>query len=106
MNEADVGTLTPESFRPLTGQPFVMTLPDGERLDLELWNVRLSGQRVPRGFRQQFAVEFRRLGDGPDTQGTFLMEHPSLGVMSLFLTPVQPGSRSTPEAKHYEAVFG
>lgn len=98
--------LTPEHFESLSGETFVLSLPDGTRLDVGLWKVRVTSLHVPRGFRRPFAVEFRRLGQGPEAQGTYRLEHPSLGAMALFLTPVQPGSQSSPEARHYEAVFG
>jgi ribosomal protein S18 acetylase RimI-like enzyme len=67
------------------------TLPDGRPLLLE----RVS-EVAPVGPFERFALSFR--SDGPIMpQNTYLLKHPTIGEMQIFLVSVAPGS--------YEAVF-
>jgi hypothetical protein len=101
MSMLDLAELTPDHFSPHTGEVFRITPPGGECLEMPLWKVRISSHKVPRGFRQQFSVQFEPPPGIAPPQGLCLVEHETMGAMELFMTPIVAGTGC-----HYEAVFG
>jgi hypothetical protein len=57
---------------------------------------------LPSWARAPFAVMFEKLGSARMPQGTYLVSHPRLGRLPLFLVPI--GAADGPP--RYEAVFG
>jgi hypothetical protein len=101
MSMVDLATLTADHFTPRVGEKFLITPPGGQPVEMPLWKVRIPGHKVPRGFRQQFSLEFEPPPGVIPPQGLCLVEHEVVGTMELFMTPVQANTGC-----HYEAVFG
>jgi hypothetical protein len=97
----DLATLTADHFLPLSGQTFRVTPAGSGGVPMVLCKVRPSSRKVPRGFRQPFAVEFKSPQDIVLPQGLFIVEHETLGAMELMMTPILANGGC-----HYEAVFG
>lgn len=97
----DLAALTAEDFVPFTGQIFRMASSAGFCQDVELLKVRPSLHRVPKGFRQPFAVEFRSALGEAQPQGIYLFSHSSAGDFEIMVTPVQSSERGV----CYEAIF-
>ena len=102
MSLLDLTTLTPEQFEPLIGQMFGMTGAGAENLAVELLKVRIVPHQPPRGFRQQFSVEFRSAPGTVLGQGTFVFTHDTFGRAEFLVTPVQSSERGN----CYVGVFG
>jgi hypothetical protein len=98
----DLSTLTAAEFEPLTGQTFRMTSASGLDQEVELLKVRIPAHRVPKGFRQQFALEFRAAPGQALPQGIYTFTHPGAGELEFMITPVQSSERGV----CYEGVFG
>ena len=98
----DLASLTAADFEPYLGQTFRMTSAAGLNQDVELHKVRTTPNRMPKGFRQQFAVEFRSVPGVAHPQGIYVFTHPEAGEIELMVTPVQ----SCEKGVCYEGVFG
>jgi hypothetical protein len=96
-----LATLTLDDFTPCVGQVF--RLAHGrEALELVLRMAEPTESRAPQKGRLGFRLEFR----APDArilpQRIYRLEHPTLGLLEIFLVPL---GREGAEVR-YEAVFG
>ena len=98
----DLATLTAGEFEPLAGEKFLMTSASGVSQEVELLKVRIAPHRVPKGFRQQFALEFRSPPGEAQPQSIYTFTHPVAGEMAIMITPVQSSERGV----CYEGIFG
>ena len=92
--------VTKETFEPMRGGMFELSLDDNQIVPLELVAVLGTGlQGLAK--REQFSLHFR----GPATpalkQRTYRVAHPALGTVDIFLVPIK-GDAS---GMTYEAVF-
>jgi len=84
------------------GQPFVIRLPAGGSQDLELIAVQdLGRRRTADGELSNYALTFRARASTVLPQGTYRLEHGTLGAMDVFLVP----SARDGEGVRYEAIF-
>jgi hypothetical protein len=96
-------TLTLGDFLPHTGGEFPMRLGDGRSTGLLLSEARSLGASPCRGDRDEsFALLFSSADPGAVPQGTYTLEHPTLGTLDIFLVPVGP---SADGRMQYEAIF-
>jgi hypothetical protein len=99
-------TLTLESFEPLIGQQFKLTLADAQQLEFKLVDV----EELPTGRRRRNAPEPRRkpfsiFFTGPSLlpQSIYPMQHDAFGAepLTIFIVPVG----EVEGGYEYEAVF-
>jgi hypothetical protein len=94
--------LTVESFRDRVGETFRVLLDERRELHLRLAAIHVWGTGAAAvASRQPFTLTFSAPGPGMLPQGTYAVEHETLGHLELFLVPV--GSNG--ESVDYEAVF-
>ncbi|HYI11938.1 MAG TPA: hypothetical protein VEK57_22980 [Thermoanaerobaculia bacterium] len=98
--------VTVETFEPLIGQKFKLTLPDAQVLELELVDV----EELPTGRRRRNAPEPRRkpfsiffTGQPLLPQAIYPLQHDALGAepLTIFIVPVG----EVEGGYEYEAVF-
>ena len=92
--------LTLETFAPAVGQSFAVGDPDGTRVELLLVEAAAkdSGPHAP---RPPFSLLFQGPADPFLPQATYRFEHPSLGVMGIFIVPLGRDEHGAT----YEAFF-
>jgi hypothetical protein len=99
-------TLTHESFEPLIGQAFKLTLPDAQVLEFKLSDV----EELPIGRRRRNAPELKRkpfsiffIGRALLPQAIYPMHHDALGTepLEIFIVPLGEAE----DGYEYEAVF-
>jgi hypothetical protein len=93
-----------EHFTPLLEQAFTLHLPDGKSLQLRLVEATSARHTPPSGMRLPFSLLFRcpELPAGQYIlQGSYPIEHPALGRLDLFMTPIQPDQAGM----RYECIF-
>src|SRR5437660_4853985 len=104
----NLGELTIETAKPLTGTVFTLTLPDGSTTTMKLDDAltldvrqRRRARGAPVSKREPFALYF--LGDPSMVipQGMYDFTSDAMTIESLFIVPVGHDS----EATEYEAVF-
>ena len=92
--------LTRASFEPLLHQRFALRAGD-HAVELELVEVKSLGAPPRPHMREPFSLLF----DGPHEpafrQGTYPLEHASLGVQTMFLVPIGRDAQHT----SYQAIF-
>ena len=95
-------TPTAEDFRPHLGTKFSVRLETPRPIELELTEVKeyMPEASEPDGM-ERFSLFFRGPGDIMLKQGTFTLEHPSMGEVLLFMVPIA----QDPEGFRYEVVF-
>ena len=92
--------LTKETFEPLIGGAFELSLGEGQTLPLELSAVLGTGlQGMAK--REQFSLHFRGPASPALVQRTYRLEHAQLGSLEIFLVPI----RRDATGMMYEAVF-
>ena len=92
--------LTKETFEPIKGGVFELSLGEGQTLPLELSAVLGTGlQGMAK--REQFSLHFRGPATPALVQRTYRLEHAQLGPLEIFLVPI----RSDASGMTYEAVF-
>jgi hypothetical protein len=92
--------LTKETFEPLIGGVFELSLGEGQALPLELSAVNGNGlQGMAK--REQFSLHFRGPASPALVQRTYRLEHVLLGSLDIFLVPI----RRDATGMIYEAVF-
>jgi hypothetical protein len=92
--------LTKETFEPITGGVFELSLGEGQTLPLELSAVLGTGlQGMAK--REQFSLHFRGPASPALVQRTYRLEHAQLGALDIFLVPI----RRDAAGMIYEAVF-
>ncbi len=92
----DLNNLLPEHFENLLGSS--MTI-DGTEHSLIVEAMDLIKSPSPRG--QPFSVKLRAPAGTTGVQGIYHLVHPELGVMGIFLVPVELSKGS----QLFEAVF-
>jgi len=95
-------TPTAEDFRQQLGTSFGVRLETPRPIELELIEVRdyKPGANEPGGM-ERFSLFFRGPADIMLNQGTFTLEHPSMGEVVLFMVPIA----QDPAGFRYEVVF-
>lgn len=97
--------LTATSFAPAMGDTFALDGGEAGRLELELVAVRLHDPDAPAedasGSRAGFTLEFRGPVEPVLPQRIYGLEHPSFGMLEIFIVPVGRDEAGTT----YEAVF-
>jgi len=93
---------TEEEFRRHLGTKFGVRVEAPRPVELELDEVKgfKAGANEPSGM-ERFSVFFYGPGDLMLPQGTFALEHPSMGELLLFMVPVGRDERGF----RYEVVF-
>lgn len=99
---------TPATFEAYLGEIFVLTFPDGQTLDLCLYELKRYGSR-PDANRPQdvqrkesFSAVFQGSTEQPISQGMYTISHAKMGISeALFLVPVAQDENG----RYYEAVF-
>ncbi|MET0621494.1 MAG: hypothetical protein ABW250_00805 [Pyrinomonadaceae bacterium] len=97
-------TPTAEEFRQHLGTTFGVRLepPAPRPVELELIEVKdYNPQSNEPSKMERFSLFFRGPGDIMLNQGTFTLEHPSMGELLLFMVPVA----RDPQGFRYEVVF-
>ncbi|MDQ3724734.1 MAG: hypothetical protein M3335_02395 [Actinomycetota bacterium] len=93
--------LTLETFAPAVGQTFTVGDPAGTTVELLL--VEATGQDIgPQASRPPFSLIFHGPADPFLTQASYRFEHPTLGVMGIFIVPLGRDEHGAA----YEAIFG
>jgi hypothetical protein len=92
--------LTKETFEPITGGVFELSLGEGQTLPLELSAVLGTGLQGMAN-REQFSLHFRGPATPTLAQRIYRLEHPRLGALEIFLVPI----RRDATGMIYEAVF-
>ena len=92
--------LNPSAFSTTVGDQFTMSETSEDALVLEHLAERAPSPGAPRV--QPFTLTFVGTADTVVPQGTYTLRHATLGLLSIFLVPVGPGS----DGRHrYDAVF-
>jgi hypothetical protein len=95
-------SLTVESFSPLVGTIFTVRTAD-EAIPLEL--VEATALAQPGGWDSSVRSPFNLIFRGPLSSGLvqqiYRLEHADLGVLDIFLVPIQPNG----DGARYEAIF-
>ena len=93
---------TAEDFRQHLGTKFGVRVETPRPLELELDEVKdYTPQANEPGGMERFSLFFYGPGDIMLNQGTFTLEHPSMGEVMLFLVPIG----QDPQGFRYEVVF-
>jgi hypothetical protein len=93
---------TAEDFRQHLGTKFGVRVATPRPLELELNEVKDYTPRANEpGGMERFSLFFYGPGDIMLNQGTFALEHPSMGEVTLFIVPVGKDARGF----RYEVVF-
>jgi hypothetical protein len=100
-SDSAVPQLTVETFRPAVGETFTVGDPGGTTVELVLVEATAkdAGPQVP---RPPFSLLFHGPADPFLPQASYRFEHPTLGVLGIFIVPL---GRDEHDAT-YEAVFG
>lgn len=93
--------LTLESFAPHVEEVFPLQLGDGSQCELRLTEATelKSSSGAPR--QDPFSLVFGGARELQLPQGTYNVDHPVLGKLPLFLTPIMPDQTST----YFESIF-
>ena len=92
--------VTKETFEPLRGSVFELSLAEGRTIPLELEAVLGTGlQGLAK--REQFSLNFRGPLTPPLVQRTYVLKNATLGTLEVFLVPIKRDATGMT----YEAVF-
>jgi hypothetical protein len=98
-------TATAADFRPLTSQPFSVTLPTGEKVQATLAEVNEQA-RPSADRRTSFSLIFHVSLDPVTTsrplQGTLTFDHPATGALEVFAVALRPAGNIA----RWQVVFG
>ncbi|MCA1618803.1 MAG: hypothetical protein LC795_05725 [Acidobacteria bacterium] len=95
-------TFTAEEFRQHLGSKFGVRLDTPRPVELELIEVKdYNPQPKESEGMERFSLYLQGPGDIMLNQGTFMLEHPSLGELALFMVPIA----RDPQGFRYEVVF-
>ena len=95
--------LSAEQFKPCEGQPFRITLEDGE-VDLMLLSVNTLKGDTERKDGSPFSLLFHAPVDFFLEQQIVPLHNDTIGELSLFLVPLGPDPKNK-ERSLYEAIF-
>ncbi len=94
----DISNLTAENFQPHRKTIFSSRIEtDDVKLELETVDI-LGEQKDGRSFSLVFVLD----SGSPLAQGTYLLNHPAMGELALFLVPIMPDKQERPS---YESIF-
>lgn len=97
-----LASLRLETFEPCRDQVFELQRPGAEPLPLVLAEVNRLGKPGEGWERQPFSLLFRHPGERRHLpQGTFALDHATLGRLEMFLVPLGPDALGM----RYEAIF-
>jgi hypothetical protein len=96
--------LTAETMRPFVGDRFTIRFADGNSSELTLDDVTVVLEKhvSPRLTRDSFALYFSGPKDVLFTQGTYTLNHPTMGDLTIFIVPKRRLDNGTYE---FEAIF-
>jgi hypothetical protein len=96
-------SLTVDSFSPAVGDAFTVASGDPGELEIELTEAKAyeAAADAPSENRAPFGLRFRGPTDPVMPQGTYALEHSSLGTLEIFLVPIGQDASGTT----YEAIF-
>lgn len=95
-------TPTAEEFRQHLGTRFGVRLDTPRPVELELTEVKdYNVQANDESKMERFSLFFHGPGDIMLNQGTFTLDHPSMGELLLFMVPIA----REPQGFRYEVVF-
>jgi hypothetical protein len=95
-------TPTAEEFRQHLGTRFAVRLDTPRPVELELTEVKdYNAQANEPATMERYSLFFHGPDDIMLNQGTFTLEHPSMGELTLFMVPVA----REPQGFRYEVVF-
>lgn len=97
---AELGALTREVFEPLLHQSFRVRPAGRGAWSVDLVLVEVSGQS--QGPLETLSLLFRGPREGVFPHDTHAVSHPTLGVLELFLGPVQSSKN---DGIYYQAIF-
>jgi hypothetical protein len=89
--------LTLDSFRPYVGDNFAVQ----GGMELQLVECEATSSPAADGSRTQFHLVFIGPANPVLPQQIYSLEHPSMGVLGIFIVPIGPDERGM----RYEAVF-
>jgi hypothetical protein len=96
----DLATLTKEMFDPHLGSRFLMHVAPDRTIELEL--IATEPLSTPANAkRPSFLVRFRAAEGGHVPQQIYVLEHPVMGRLEIFLVPAGPDGVGL----RYDAVF-
>ena len=93
-----LSALKPADFEPHIGQQFQIEA-NGKRLDLKLAEVERLGAAVRDG--GAFSLVFLSAPGPFLPQGVYPLQHPTLGIIELFVVPLGPKNGSN----QYQVIF-
>jgi hypothetical protein len=90
---ADLLTMTPDTFKPLIGNVFLVGTETSAFIPVVLTSVKESPTAGTSRATDAFTLSFRSLPiAGPLPQGTYTFRHAELGSFPLFIVPSGPGA--------------
>jgi hypothetical protein len=98
-------TATAADFRPLTNQPFSVTLPTGETVHATLAEVTEQsrpGAERRASFSLIFHVPLDPVAASRALQGTLTFDHPATGALEVFAVALRPAGNIA----RWQVVFG
>ena len=97
-----LGQLTHSDFARYLNQVFVIHYDDVELLETRLTRVKVLGRPYQPGKREPFSLIFSSsIKDSYLVQGTYPIEHETMGTQEIFITALGPDDRGM----NYEAIF-
>lgn len=96
----DLATLDSTVIAPLIGQSMILRSGD-KSAALEITEVRTHNQQHPSSGREAFSISFRGVPGLRIPQAIYPLEHPTLGVLEIFITQTGDG----PNGSEFESVF-
>jgi hypothetical protein len=98
----DLSALTLEDFAATVGTAYAADAGPAGTVELRLLSADAAGGPVPGAARAPFSLVFSGPFEAQLPQATFLLAHPELGELPIFLVPIG----SDADGVRYEAVFG
>lgn len=93
--------VTLETFAPRVGETFALDAGELGRVEVELAEATAGGPPREPEVRDPFSLVFRGPVEPVLEQRTYPIEHPSTGVLEIFIVPIARDAQGT----RYEAVF-
>ena len=93
-------SLLSTDFSPHVGQPFPLKVGETE-LVLSLHEVKVLGHRRAEASRDPFSLEFHGPAGVRLSQGTYALQHPTLGSLEVFITQIGLSAGNS----SFEAIF-
>jgi hypothetical protein len=97
----DPGALSLDTFAPLVGESFAISVPARPAIEMPLKEAVALADQPTIGDRLPSSLVFGGAGGRILPQGIYQIEHPALGSVELFLVPLEPDG----EGPCHQAVF-